>query len=237
MRKLNIFILILLFLLLSLSLSAQVYLGVYLGENARLNNPKNQKEGLFVHKVVSDSPASKAGLSEGDVIILAGDEKVTSLDHLYDILKNYDVGDDLPINYLRNGEEYKTIIKLVSKDDYKLNQFERKIQELLEQSKTFIYRFESQDDKVIGVELKKLQDENKGLEIINIIPNSPAAEANLQVGDIIIKVDNIQLEKNIQFVDYLQTLDEGAKVKLQIIRGNKTSFIEVEVVERKSIIK
>lgn len=74
--------------------------------------PKDVQSGVAVIEVVSSSPASKAGLQKGDIIVKLNDEKVSSVAKLRYELYKYSPGDKIDITYNRNGKEYTTQITL-----------------------------------------------------------------------------------------------------------------------------
>lgn len=84
----------------------------------------------------------------------------------------------------------------------------------------------------IGVYLANNSKTNQ-IVILEPIKGSPAEEAGIQSGDIILKIDNVEY-KGEQLTEASNKLKEkeGTKVKLEILRDNKTFEIEVE---RKSI--
>lgn len=72
-------------------------------------------EGVRIADISSDSPAAKAGLQKGDVIIKLGEFKVTKLSDFSDALKNFKPGDVVALIYLRDGKENKTQIELIER--------------------------------------------------------------------------------------------------------------------------
>ncbi len=68
-------------------------------------------EGADAVAVVLDSPADKAGLKEGDIILEFDGQKITTSNSLSDIIGNYDPGDTVVLKVLRDKEEkFFTII-------------------------------------------------------------------------------------------------------------------------------
>ncbi len=72
-------------------------------------------EGVRIASLSSNSPAQKAGLKKGDIIIQFGKFKVTNLTEYSDALKTFQPGDEVELVYLRKGTEIKTKIKLAEK--------------------------------------------------------------------------------------------------------------------------
>lgn len=64
-----------------------------------------ERDGLLVREVEEDSPAARAGLAEGDLIVAAGGRDVTSADDLFDVLGSAADAPSLEISVLRGAEE------------------------------------------------------------------------------------------------------------------------------------
>jgi len=74
-----------------------------------------QVEGFKIAGVNDGSPAEKAGLKAGDIIIKFGDKPVKNIyDYMY-AMQGYKPGDEVEVIILRNGQELKTTIKLGSR--------------------------------------------------------------------------------------------------------------------------
>lgn len=85
--------------------------GYYLWQ-AGITIPNGVKEGVAIIEVVSSSPAAKAGLQKGDVIIKLENEEITSVAKLRYELYKHAPGDKIKITYNRNGKENTTQITL-----------------------------------------------------------------------------------------------------------------------------
>ena len=64
-----------------------------------------ERDGLLVREVEDDSPAARAGLAEGDLIVAAAGKPVTSADDLFDALGSVAADAPLEITLLRGTEE------------------------------------------------------------------------------------------------------------------------------------
>ncbi len=71
--------------------------------------------GVRIDDLTPNSPAVKAGLQKGDVIIRFGDYPVTSLREYSDALKKYHPGDSVVLTYQRDGAVKTTTIELIAK--------------------------------------------------------------------------------------------------------------------------
>ena len=66
-----------------------------------------EREGLLVREVEDDSPAAKAGLAEGDLIVAVGDRAIESADDLYDALGT---SGDLAVTLIRGADEVNVTV-------------------------------------------------------------------------------------------------------------------------------
>lgn len=65
------------------------------------------KEGVFVFKVYENSPAAKAGIKDGDIIVKIGEDNISTVDSLKSTLYKYKVGDSVDMTIIRDGKEGK----------------------------------------------------------------------------------------------------------------------------------
>lgn len=72
-------------------------------------------QGLLVTSVNRNGPAFECGILPGDVIVRIGEERVMSEMHAWALLRDYDVGDDMNIELIREGDLYQTEMKLRQK--------------------------------------------------------------------------------------------------------------------------
>ncbi len=69
------------------------------------------ESGILVVSIEPSSPAERAGLIEGDVLIAYGDQPVHDIDGLHRLLVEEQVGQHTPLTFLRRGEKLaRTII-------------------------------------------------------------------------------------------------------------------------------
>ena len=71
--------------------------------------------GLLVTSINKNGPAYECGIMPGDVIVRIGDERVISEMHAWALLRDYEEGDVMYIELLRDNELYKTEMMLRQK--------------------------------------------------------------------------------------------------------------------------
>ena len=74
--------------------------------------PNGVTEGVVIYGVEKSSPADKAGLKKGDIIISLGGEHIESLAEFRYELYKHSVGETVEVKYLRDGKESKTDVTL-----------------------------------------------------------------------------------------------------------------------------
>ena len=86
----------------------------------KLKLPDNVTSGVAVRSVQKNMPAN-GHLQQYDVITKVDDTKISSTTELQNALYSHSIGDEMTVNYYRNGKEEKTTIKL-DKSTSDLNQ-------------------------------------------------------------------------------------------------------------------
>ncbi|HNX65216.1 MAG TPA: trypsin-like peptidase domain-containing protein [Oscillospiraceae bacterium] len=72
----------------------------------------NIPQGVYVRIVNSDSPAEKAGIRVGDVIIGANGKEITSMDELNKIKEEFKPGDSIKLTVYREGQKLELSLTL-----------------------------------------------------------------------------------------------------------------------------
>ena len=79
-------------------------------EVAKKNNLP--KAGVYVVSVEEFSSAEKAGIKAGDLIVAFDGEDVTTMDKLNELKNKHNIGDEVKIKLIRNGEEKEVSVTL-----------------------------------------------------------------------------------------------------------------------------
>jgi C-terminal processing protease CtpA/Prc len=96
-------------------LSKKPYMGIQL---RRLNDEfseyfgRKKDEGVLVMKVMDESPAEKAGLKAGDVIIMMGTRKISIPQDIHDFMDDHKKGDNVDLTIIRHKKKITIGIEL-----------------------------------------------------------------------------------------------------------------------------
>jgi len=144
----------------------------------------NESKGALVADVTSSSPAAKGGVQRGDVIVSYNGKKVEESSTLPALVAETSVGKTVPVEVIRDG---------------KTKMLEITIARLAEEATADESSAASQKSKW-GLALRELRPEERerlglnndeGVMVGGVLPESPAAEAEIQVGDVILEVNKI----------------------------------------------
>ena len=72
-----------------------------------------ERDGLLVRGVVEGTPAARAGVERGDLLIRAGDRPLAGMDDLFEALDR--AGDTVALAVLRGAEERELKVDLQSR--------------------------------------------------------------------------------------------------------------------------
>ena len=95
------------------------YLGVQVKDlSDQLQDYFEVKTGVLVEEVMKDSPAEKAGLKAGDVIVSINDRKIEDYEDLIRTVNYYDPQEEVTVSYVRKGDTEKSKVVLGKKPSY-----------------------------------------------------------------------------------------------------------------------
>ena len=183
--------------------------------------------GALVAQVQPESPAEKAGLKAGDVILTFNGAEVASSAALPPMVGASPVDRPVEVGVLRNGK--RQTVEVV-------------IGELPEDGGMSLgaVRPDSARGNRIGIIVRELSDEEKeqlGLEgddggvLAEEVKEGPAREAGIRKGDVIQMINNIWLKNINDFKQQMKELPSGKSVAVLIYRRNGPTFLALRVPE------
>ncbi len=200
-----------------------------------VSSKKTDKAGASVLEVTKGSPAEKAGIVKGDLIIRVNETKITSPESLFETIHNFKVGDKVKVVFIRAGKE-KTVFatlengqKMFSYNyDYnnKNYDFKYKMPPVPEMHMQFD-GWGSRQPK-IGIKAQDAED-GTGVNILEVEDSSAAFKAGLKKGDIILQFDGNTVNSTNELIEDLQDARQKPSVKVKIQRGALTQEIDLKI--------
>lgn len=183
-------------------------------------------DGVLVNEVQPKSPAEKAGVENGDVVLSVNGKKVEGPRELQLLVAGLAPGTKVDVKLWRNGAEKPVTVILAERPG-------SKVASANEESK-------SEDPDVLdGVTVGDIEPELRkqfdipesikaGVVITKIDPESPSAEAGIRVGDVILEIDRKPVADAKQAVEMSEKLKKEKKVLLRVSSKGLSRFVVVE---------
>ncbi len=141
-----------------------------------------QAEGAIVSMVEPGSPAERAGLRAGDVIVSYNGQPVADADHLIAMVASTPAGSQVPITFFRSGKQQTVSATIEELDD----QTEGPGSDESPRSSLGLVLHDLTPE--IASQLR-VPSGTTGAVVGEVQPFSPAADAGIQPGDVIVEVN------------------------------------------------
>jgi len=175
----------------------------------------DEPKGALVAEVFKDSPAAKSGVHVGDVIVsFDGNDVVKSAD-LPALVANTPVGKTAPLVVIRGGDRITVEVEVAKlADDV----------ESARPVRAASLGLTVQDVTPDIAEQLGLEKGESGVVVTSVTKNSPAAEAGLEPGDLVVSVSNQPVESAEGFRKMLEDATPDKGILVLIRRGDQTLF-------------
>jgi serine protease Do len=201
------------------------WLGVYIqpveDKVARALDLSN-RDGALVSDVVEDSPADKAGLKTGDVIIEFDGEKVSDPSHLKNIVSSSTPGKNSKVVIVREGD-WKTVNVILEELEQTAPTF------ALSDNTNMSLGIEVRDISNSLAEKYEIDPQNSGVLVTDINKKSNAYEAGIRVGDIITRVGTKKVTSSKIFINLVEELKGKDSLLMLVKRGERSSYFAFEI--------
>ncbi|HTU93206.1 MAG TPA: Do family serine endopeptidase [Gemmataceae bacterium] len=212
----------------------------YLGVSIKDLNPEvaarlglGKQKGVLAAKVFEGSPAGKAGLKDGDVITALAGKPVENGHDLQSVVASLPLNQPVSVTVVRDGESKELSVTIAEQP----SEFG-----VAAESKRQAPKNEEQAEELdkLGVEVAEMTPElakqfgykegAKGVVVTQVQPDSPAADAGLHRGMLLVKVD----KKRVKDVAAVReafakaTSDKGVLVQVRSPEGG-TDYVVVKV--------
>jgi len=184
----------------------------WLGVRFRTDTPGR----AVVEAVAPDSPAEKAGLAPGDRIVRLDGKRPANVIELETMLLAREPGREVRLAFVRDGRTRETPVRLAAApkpDGAKLAH------------------------RHFGLHLQKLDADlaatmglrvDRGLLVAGTDPGSPAREAGLRQGDVIVQVDRYRVDDLETLAALLAGVRKGDRYRFYVVRGRRLARTVLE---------
>jgi serine protease Do len=174
-------------------------------------------KGVLVADVTPDSPAAKAGLERGDIIISFGGRPTLRSGELRSMVADTKPGTSIPLEVFRDGKKMPLEVVVGELPQPKLAAHEEKAAPGSPTRMGITIHDLSPD---LAKELH-LPSEQRGVVITKVQPLSPADRAGLNVGDVIASVQGHPIANIEDFKTAIASLELSAGIRMQIVSHTK----------------
>ena len=158
----------------------------------------NAEAGIVIVAVDPDSPAAKAGVKRGDILLSIDDTAVNTHSDLSRALSDHQAGDEVKLT-LTHGDESRTLTATLVDQNGRAY--------LGVKTCGCLFDFEAHLPKAPA-----------GATIVEVVADGPADKAGLKAGDRIVAVDGVELGFDKDLADVIQSHKPGDSVTLTIER-------------------
>lgn len=190
-----------------------------LAESFGLDRP----QGALLVSVLEDSPADKAGLKDGDIIVKFNGRKIPTSSDLPHIVGLIEPGSTVPVEIVRDRRNKKlkvTVGGLDADDGFSLAAADTS----------------AARGGRIGVVVETASPDtlerwgiNGGVLVREVVPDSAAAQAGILPGDVITLVGSTPVKSKEAFSSAAEDLKKGSSVPLRLIRRGSPLFIGLKL--------
>jgi serine protease Do len=179
-------------------------------------------DGALVAEVVADGPAENAGIRAGDVVTRFDGHTIDSVRTLSRAVADADPSESVKVTVWRDGRNHELNVKL--------GEAERGEQVAA------LAPADSNASGQLGLTLQTLTDEQKaelglagdaeGALVVNVEPDSPAAEKGIRPGDVITRVNQQEVDSaNAAVAALREARDKDSRALLLVKRGDSQRFV------------
>jgi M6 family metalloprotease-like protein len=159
--------------------------------------------GMRIARIEPGSAAETAGLREGDVVKSVAGETVASLEAVRQQLQTKRAGDSISVIVTRSGRDLPITVKLLAVSNPLRD---------------------TQARPVLGVQLI---EEAKGVKIESVTAGSPAENAGLKAGDVVVRIDGTTMRTLQELRSNVGDRLPGDVVKVEFLRADATMALPV----------
>jgi serine protease Do len=186
-----------------------------------------EAKGVLVSDVLDGSPAKRAGLERGDVIVEFDGKPVESPTHLRNVVAQTPVGKKAALKFIRDKQTRTVEVAIAEQPKSVAQAGEESGGEGLRPG-GLLSELEVQE---VTAELARrfgLSAAERGLVVLRVRPGGPAEEAGIKEGDLILEVNRKPVPTLKAFEQAVSKLGKDDSVLLLVKRQGRTSYLTIK---------
>ena len=182
---------------------------------------RNDAAGALVASVVAGSPAERAGVKPGDIIVEFAGKKVAKSGDLPSLVAEARVGNDVPVVVVREGKEVRLTARIAR---------------LEEEEAAKVADVEVDGKNKLGLSVQPLTPPmaselglqvREGVLVRDVAAGSRASQAGIRAGDVIVEVDRQPVRTVEELKAHVDNQVKGAPMVLLIRREGGTMYVAI----------
>ena len=180
--------------------------------------------GALVAEVNPDSPAAKVGVQRGDIITEFDGTPIKEMHELPRLVANTAPGKSSTLKVLRQGKEKTFTVTIAEMKPEQMSRF-MEPQGEPEKSSLGMTVQELNPQIARGFQIR----ETSGVVVVQVEQGSPAAEAGIRPGDLIVEMNGALIQTMKDYHTALGQAKAGSTIRFLVKRQGKTLYVVVEI--------
>ncbi|MCS7272784.1 MAG: PDZ domain-containing protein [Fimbriimonadales bacterium] len=182
---------------------------------AEMRETLGTSQGVLIRSVEEGTPAARAGIEPGDVIVEVDGVPVRDANHFRELIADKGPNAKVRLKVLRDSKTLTLEATLTTHPEDEGDESAVRAERPAE--KKVLERLGIEVDDEIPAELERLLGDRRGVYVRNVRSGSPAA-GELRAGDIILAVNQTPVGSVAELERALSAVPSGQRVRLQVLR-------------------
>src|SRR5436190_10977946 len=186
-------------------------------------------KGALIADVVKDSPAEKGGMKPGDVVVALNGKPVSDNSQLTRDVGVIPPGNTVKLDIIREGKQRTVEVKLAERPDEKDQGGRTPSKGGQDKEQGDLLGLSVQDVTPQLARQSQVDPATKGAVVVDVAPDSPAADAGLEPGDVVLEVNRRAVASAAEYKNAVKAVKKGDTALVRVRRGQATQYVPVRV--------
>ena len=180
--------------------------------------------GALVVKVLPDSPAAKAGLEVGDIVVRFDGREIGFRSDLPPMVGNSQIGSSVPLQIIRRGKKKKVRVTI------------EKLPEENQVRNAASSKPEPEPSNRLGIVVRPpSEEEEEGMQLsgygvlVEKVNDGVASEAGIRPGDVLLLINNTKVTSPTKMEEILEELPADRSIPILIQRRGNPIFLALKL--------